>query len=388
MDKEKNPPPADHWPAMHAAWARQLQREFAHICFQHSLYLTPPVIEIIDSVTVFGHWRATGRTIGISRHLIVNHGWDVTVNVLKHEMAHQICNEVFHAQGRPHDLDFHRACDMLGLPKKYCRAVIDVTGLSAEMPGTSAGLDGRGRLIEKIRKLLALSTSTNEHEAQVALQMAVRIMEKHRFDEADIEEEGNEAIYRILPTGKKRVATYQRLITSLLSRYFQVTVIHSQLYDPVVDQVCRTFEIFGRRDHVEIAEHCYHFLENRLVSLWRAYQNNIAGSARNSKNSYYLGILHGFHANLEEIRQKEVTGEIAGRTGPDEMVSAHPPAIQKDKAVEECLRRRYPRLQRQKNKNSRVSLSIFNQGVMAGREITLNTAIPRGNSSERPKLLA
>ncbi len=388
MDKQKNPLPADHWPAMYAVWARQLQREFAHICYQHSLDLTPPVIEIIESVTVFGRWQATGRSIGISRHLILNHGWDVAVNVLKHEMAHQMCHEVFQLQGRPHDRDFHRACDLLGLPRRYCRAAIDLAGLSAETPATPAGLDSRGRLIEKIRKLLALSTSSNEHEAQAALRMAVRTMEKHRVDEADIEEEGNEAIYRILPTGKKRVAAYQRLITSLLSRYFQVTVIHSQLYDPVADQVSRTFEIFGRRDHVEVAEHCYHFLENRLASLWRAYQNNIAGSARHSKNSYYLGILHGFQANLEEHRQKGVTGGIAARTGSVELVSADPPASQKDKAVEECLRRRYPRLQRQKHKNSRVSLSIFNQGVMAGREITLNTAIPRGNTSERPKLLA
>jgi hypothetical protein len=56
--------------------------------------------------------------------------------------------------------------------------------------------------------------------------------------------------------------------------------------------------------------------------------------------------------------------------------------------VEECLRRRYPRLQKKRNKVSRVSLSIFNQGVMAGRDITLDTAIPRENAGDRPKLLA
>ena len=387
MRKEKKPPLPDQWPALYGVWARQLQREVAHICFQHALDLIPPVIEIIESETVFGCWREKGRTIGISRHLILNHSWDVTVNVLKHEMAHQLCHEVFRVQGKPHDHDFRRACDMLGLPKRYCRAAIDVAGLSAETPGTTAGLDGRGRMIEKIRKLLALSNSANEHEAQAALRMAVRIMERHRLDETDIEEEGNEAMYRILPTGKKRVAAYQRLITSLLSQYFQVTVIHSQLYDPVADQVSRTFEIFGRRDHVEIAEHCYHFLESRLLSLWRTCQNNLAGSTRHSKNSYDLGILHGFHANLREQRQKAMAGGITGKTG-SEAVAAPFPAIRKDQAVEECLRRRYPRLQKKRNKVSRVSLSIFNQGVMAGRNIILDTAIPRENAGDRPKLLA
>lgn len=387
MRKEKKPPLPEQWPALYGVWARQLQREFAHICFQHALDLLPPVVEISESETVFGSWRAIERTIGISRHLILNHSWDVTVNVFKHEMAHQICHEVFRLQGKPHDRDFRRACDMLGLPERYCRAGIDRAGLAAEAQDAAGGPDGRGRLIEKIRKLLALSTSANEHEAQAALQMAVRIMDRHRLEAIDIAEEGNEAIYRILPTGKKRVAAYQRLITSLLSQYFQVTVIHSQLYDPVADQVKRTFEIFGRRDHVEIAEHCYHFLEQRLLSLWQTYQKNLAGSGRHSKNSYYLGILHGFQENLRGQRRKAKTGGKAGTAGA-EAVAASLPARQTDKAVEECLRRRYPRLQKKKNKGSRVSLPVFNQGVMAGREITLDTAIPRENTGDRPKLLA
>jgi hypothetical protein len=378
---------ADTSSAFHGAWAKQLQCEFADICYQYSLPLTPPVIEILASVTVFGTWRGNTRTIGISRHLITNHSWDVVVNVLKHEMAHQICDELLQLQGRPHDRDFLRACDMLGLPKSFCRAAISSCDLSSEPVSENGILDKRGQLIEKIRKLLALSASANEHEALAALQMAARMMKKHKLDRGDIDEDDNQAIYRILPLAKKRVPTYQRMIVSLLSRYFRVTVIHSQLYDAASDQVYKTFEIFGRQDNVEIAEYCYHFLEYRLAALWRTYRKAVNTAVKRSKNSYYLGILHGFSEKIQKEQDDEdklsSTGDIDAGTE-----RAYHPAIYRDQRIEECIKRRYPRLKRVKKGASRVSLSVFQHGVAAGRELTLSEALQDKNETNRPRLLA
>jgi len=95
------------------AWARQLQDDFGQICFQYSLHLVHPVIEIIETTETLGRWQRHIRTIGISRHVVVNHGWDMTINVLKHEMAHQICDELFGGHEMPHDSRFRQACDML-----------------------------------------------------------------------------------------------------------------------------------------------------------------------------------------------------------------------------------------------------------------------------------
>ena len=259
-----------------SAWARQLQREFGNICYQYAVKLTPPVFEITNTENVFGTWRAETRTISISWNLIRKYSWDITINVLKHEMAHQICSEIFHTQDLPHDKDFLRACKMLGLPQEYCRCSIDSAILLQDDSLPLQGKDRRKRLLERIKKLLAMADSSNEHEALAALQMAGRIMEKYNLADPD-EKQSAEVSYRIINTGRKRLEGYQRHIASILSRYFNVSLICSRLYDPLSNEVYKTFEIFGRFENVEIAEHCFYFLENRLAALWQAESTAFQG---------------------------------------------------------------------------------------------------------------
>ena len=45
----------------------------------------------------------------------------------------------------------------------------------------------RAQILKKIRKLLALSASANEHEAAAALAKAQALMEEHELAERDVE---------------------------------------------------------------------------------------------------------------------------------------------------------------------------------------------------------
>lgn len=356
------------------AWARQLQDEFGQICFQYSLDLVHPVIEIIETTEILGCWQRHIRTIGISRHVVLNHGWDATINVLKHEMAHQICDEYFDNHGAPHDSRFRQACVMLGLPEEFSRARLAPACFQAPMAAAAHGDDRRGRLIEKVRKVLALSQSANEHEARLALEMAVRIMNRHELERAEVERPLDKVTYRIISLARQRVQLYQRLIASLLSRHFNVRLIHSRTYDPEVDAVYRSFEIFGRRDYVEIAEYCYHFLENRLAALWHAHRQGLAGVARGLKNSYYCGVLQGFEQNLTRNRTGDMVpggGKAGGRHL--DVVRSHP--VAGDREVEALLAGRHPRLKRQGGRKNRVDPALYSLGVAAGREITLRNGI-------------
>ena len=361
------------------AWARQLQDDFGQICFQYSLHLVHPVIEIIETTETLGRWQRHIRTIGISRHVVVNHGWDMTINVLKHEMAHQICDELFGGHEMPHDSRFRQACDMLGLPEEFSRARLHPALLQTPMAAATHGDDRRGRLIEKVRKVLALSQSANEHEARLALEMAVRIMNRHELERAEVERPLDKVTYRIISLARQRVQLYQRLIASLLSRHFNVRLIHSRIYDPEADAVYRSFEIFGRRDYVEIAEYCYHFLEHRLAALWHAHRHGLPGGARGMKNSYCCGVLQGFEQNLTRNRkdEKAAGGGKAGGRHLD-VVQLHP--VAGDREVEALLARRHPRLKKQGGRKTRVDPGLYSLGMAAGREITLRAGIGEGTA--------
>jgi len=71
-------------------WTKQLYREYAHILHWYDLTKAmAPVALAIAPITNYGEWRAATRTIVIADHLIRDYPWNVVLEVLKHEMAHQ-----------------------------------------------------------------------------------------------------------------------------------------------------------------------------------------------------------------------------------------------------------------------------------------------------------
>lgn len=378
--------PDDQSRELWSAWARQLQAEFVDICYQYSIKLIPPVIEITDATRAFGSWQAETRTLGISCHLIRQYDWDITLNVLKHEMAHQVCSEKFRHTGNPHDKEFLRAGELLGLPQEYCRATIDFTNILHESSAGPRPKDRKIILMARIKKLLAMTASSNEHEALSALQMAGRIMEKYSLEgSAELEQEA--VTYRIIKTGKKRIEGYQRHIASILSRFFRVKLIYSRLYDPCSDAVYKTFEIFGRCENVEIAEHCFYFLENRLASLWQNNRQAFAAAGRGARKSYYIGILHGFRDKLQANDEGGGKSNYTENSSPMPVRPSTQLSIDHDEMVQRCVQRRYPRLRLLKHSRQTISPVVYNEGKAAGKELVLSKALRQREDQEKIRLL-
>ena len=106
-------PPLDD--QLHAAWLSQLAREYSDICYQYGFRLQPPMLRISASRTRLGSWTAGDRILSLSHFLISAHPWRLTLQVLKHEMAHQICNELPDRPDAGHGPLFRETCTRLGL---------------------------------------------------------------------------------------------------------------------------------------------------------------------------------------------------------------------------------------------------------------------------------
>ncbi len=77
------------------------------------------------------------------------------------------------------------------------------------------------KVIEKIKKCLALSKSSNEHEAAAALRQAQKLMEKHKISDMDIELAEVEG--RISPVGNtKKQPMYVHYLLSIIEKAFGV----------------------------------------------------------------------------------------------------------------------------------------------------------------------
>lgn len=284
-------------------WLNQLFVEYEEICWSYGVTLTPPVFEISDSKKEVGSWDSETRTIRLSRHLITDNSWLVTLQVLKHEMAHQLCAELFETQEKGHGAEFQRGCELLGVEPEYRRANSSLPEFAKNlMKETGISNTGR-RFINKVEKLLALARSPNENEATLAMQKANELIEKYnlRFFELGAKREFG---YAVINRKRKRIESYQRHICRILQDFFFVNVVTSSLYDPGTDQSHKIIEILGAKENVAIGEYCYFFLENKLFSLWAHNRHRFNGTTRTEKNSYFLGLLAGFYDKLKNQKEK------------------------------------------------------------------------------------
>ena len=364
-------------------WNSQFLREFHSICYQYSLVLEPPVFAISASEKQMGSWRPGIREIRMSRSLILHYPWDVTLQVLKHEMAHQICSEIFHDQTGGHGANFIKACERLGLPERFrrSRGVLPLKIEEEKDDGFRSNVSRN--ILEKIRKLLALAESSNEHESALAMEMAGRLLKRYNVQHT-YENEKNIYVYSIINKKRKRIEGYQRRIILILKKYFYIDALSSNLYDPLSNETHKTFEIFGKKENVEIAEYCYHFLEKKLSSLWQQNCESFNGNKRIAKKSYYLGLLQGVSDKLSVQENSDCYPTL--RTSKSKSSTSSELVVVADTALKRFIHARYPRVSKRSMGGTKIYQETYNKGITVGRSIIIYKGIT-GTTDNDGKLL-
>ncbi|MBV5307141.1 MAG: DUF2786 domain-containing protein [Desulfobulbaceae bacterium] len=358
-------------------WALQLLAEFEDIRAQYGLALEAPIFEISETLKQYGSWQATSRMIRISSHLITSCSWDVTCLILKHEMAHQICSELFHNNTSDHGPLFQRACQLLGLPASYRHASSDLPGPTTSAPAGDARTEKGRQFIIRIGKLLALATSANEHEAALAMEKASQLMTRHNLQQ--LQEDAQSAFASlIIHTRSQRLESWQRKICVILLQFFYVKVVTSSLYDPLRHAPYKTIEIFGREENVTVAEYCYTFLAGQLASLWQQNRSRINGKGIRVRNSYYLGLLQGFYDKLKAQKAlteatNHPTPTMVPRDGDGTAIAILIRA--EDAALDQFVGLRFPRLRRRSEGKSFIYRETYEQGRVDGQQIVLHKGV-------------
>ena len=341
---------------LEAALVREVQRAFEWQNVRFGGRLVTPVIVLTESATRLGRWVSATRTLELSRALVLARPWPEVMGVLEHEMAHQFVDEVLRIHGEPpHGPTFHRVCAERG---------IDARAAGAPVPGAAAEVD---RVLERIRKLLALAGSSNQHEAELAMRTAHELMLRYNLDHVDAARD-----FEVVHLGDpaKRSTRVEVDVVSLLAELFFVKVIRVPVYLPRAGRHGGAYEIAGTRANVDMACHVYAFLLATAERLWQANRADARVRSGRDRLAYQSGVIRGFRDKL--VRER--TG--LARTG---LVWVG------DGKLDQFYRARHPRVV-SRRRHVRAG-GAHDAGREAGRRVVLHKPVATAGTGSGTRLL-
>jgi hypothetical protein len=210
-------------------------------------------------------------------------------NIIRHELAHYIAYLLFGAD-LGHGEKFNELCRNLNWGKDVSSAYSNLEiENQLEISKSKSNLD----LMNKIKKLLALSSSDNIHESEMATMKAnklimeynLNLINQNTFDEREV---FVERLFESPKKNAKHMAIYEIIKTFYVS--------------PVFNHGKKVFylEIVGTFENVEIATYVAHFLDGELDRLWLQTQKenpNLKGIV--AKNSFFRGLAKGYIEKIE-----------------------------------------------------------------------------------------
>ncbi len=341
---------------------RQLALEWQDI--NHSYFkgvLATPLFRLSEARELLGEWSGGTRTLTISRSLILECPWHEVREVFKHEIAHQFVGEFLQADETAHGPVFKDTCARLGIASE-ARATVSAR----------AEDDGRGdRMVARIRKLLALAESPNQHEAEAATVAAQRLMLKFNID---VERAYKSATstrrygYRYLGEPSGRIFEHERRLSCILTDYFFVEGIWVPAFRPRDGKRGNVLEICGQETNLVMAEHVYKFLLATADRLWKIYKIRHQLRANRNRRIFLAGVMDGFATKLASQQTEFQEQGLVWIPHAD---------------LNEYFRRRHPSIETVRRGGNRRN-EAYTDGQTAGSEIVLSQPVA-DSSSQHPQ---
>lgn len=222
----------------------------------------------------------------------------------------------------------------------------------------------RDEIIAKIKKLFALSKSSNAHEAASALRMAQKMMAAHQVVEQDVEDD---AITEVHAEYKRwKVNIYRAKLINLIGRSFAVSVL-LRTYDTQTSKNVSVIFV-GSQLNAEMAKYAYEVLlkqleRDRLVHIKRVKK---AANRETRGDAFGAGWVEGVQDLVEAF------------SGVDRTVD-----------IQAYIARMHPKVAKQNvqaRKTGALKYGDAQQGVEAGAKAQLHRPVA-GSSAEPARAL-
>lgn len=231
-------------------------------------------------------------------------------------------------------------------------------------------------LYDKLAKLLNLSKSANQNEADLALQKAVKMAAEAGIDLAIVEARGTnpaeklEMVEEQVECGQ-RLPTTQNYASMLLNAHFGVRVLYNG------NRFCgRRIKILGDKKDVEFAKFVNEFIQDEMQRRWEYYKRANSLSVK-SKPTFLYNCWRGLNDKLTEARKAAEQEKIDSLPEQDRSAVQDRYAlalVDKKKMVDNFVATSYPSLGRARHSSigGVPNAKVASDGYSTGRSININ----------------
>lgn len=218
-----------------------------------------------------------------------------------------------------------------------------------------------GAVLERITKLLALSTSSNEHEAASAAAKAQQLMFRHNLSLAQLQagrlHDRDEYTERVVELGA--LHSWRRALIHVLAEHNFCKAL-AFVGTPRV-------AIIGEPHNIALVEQLYAYLLRELLRLadtgWHQAKRRARDTARQWKHGFQHGAVEVIAERLAEQREEDAAATEASRAL----------VLLKDDGVARALHRQYPNATTDQRRAT-VSVAGWQAGRQAGETIGFGMA--------------
>lgn len=328
--------------------------------------LRKPLFRLRDMKSQWGYWSGENNEICLSRNLVSNHPWDTICEILLHEMAHQYAEQALGGHDEsPHGPKFKKACHLLRANPK---ASGNYKALDERILQYSPSPEDK--IMSRVKKLMALAQSQNQHEAESAMAKAHQLIAKYNIDILARDEDRHfVSIFVGHPALRHFREDYH--LAGLLQDFYFVYGIWVPAYVLNKGKMGSVLEISGTIQNVKIASYVHDFVTRFIDSQWQRY-NKKKDLNRYRKTDFAVGIVKGFRSKLK--LQNTERKRHKGKPGLIKM---------EDPLLQEHVDYRYPYTASVRGQVLRGHKDVVRDGIGIGKKLVISKGITEKGTSRK-----
>ena len=257
-------------------------------------YYYPIKLVAFEHPQHLGEFDPNFYRISINKDLMKTEYQELLDDVLRHEIAHYLSYIRHGEKGLGHGLEFRSICREFNWSMEVSSAVLYFE--------PSVGDATSEKMVEKVKKLLRLASSSNLYESELATLKANELLLKHQLTEDAIFSNGDEEerLYIAQCLFFKKGNGKVDAILEILRTFFVEPVLNYGVHS-------KYLEVMGKKTNVEISLYVAKFLDTQLERLWKEVKvQNKDLVGQRAKDSFMRGVAKGYlskqKSELDRVR--------------------------------------------------------------------------------------